>query len=244
VLPYIERVGKGYEGKIAALFARAEVDLSLALVRELARLQTPEARQAIAQATQSPHALVRIEALGYVEGASGAQLRGEMRALLEDPSAEVRLAALRAMEKYHIAAAGPFLVLRIQSADFYKLPLEEKRQALQSLCALRPKRAEEVCIQLLSESKLIRSRPFEETRELAAQYLAEVASTNPALYLLEQVAQGSKLAYGDKLRKTAQAALERLEERANQYMASQVQPPATARTAAEAPSAKREKGVS
>jgi len=134
--------------------------------------------------------------------------------------------AARAMEKYRISAAGPFLVLRICAPEFFKLDHEEKNQALKSLCTLRPKRGEEVCIQLLSESKLIRSRAFEETRELAAQYLAEVASTNPALYLLEEVAKGSKWAYSHQLRKAAQAALDRLGERANQYISSKNQQPA------------------
>lgn len=223
VLLYVERVGKGHELQVAALFPRAGVELSLSLVRALARLGTAQAKQAIVQAAKSPHALVRIEALSYVEGASSVQLRNEMRALLEDRDLEVRLAALRAMETYRIGAAGPFLVLRICAAEFYKLPFEEKRQALKSLCTLRPKRAEEVCIQLLSESKLIRTRGFEETRELAALFLAEVASTNPALFLLEEVAKGSKWAYSRPLRQAAQTALDRLAERANQYMDSQAQ---------------------
>jgi eukaryotic-like serine/threonine-protein kinase len=225
-LAYLERVGKGHEGEIGALFARADLELSLALLRALAKVQTPEAKQAVAMAAKSPHPLVRIEALSNLEGASSAQLRNEMRALLEDRDAAVRLAALRAMEKYRISAAGPFLVLRICAPEFFKLDHEEKNQALKSLCTLRPKRGEEVCIQLLSESKLIRSRAFEETRELAAQYLAEVASTNPALYLLEEVAKGSKWAYSHQLRKAAQAALDRLGERANQYISSKNQQPA------------------
>jgi hypothetical protein len=112
--------------------------------------------------------------------------------------------------------AGPFLVLRVQSDAFSKLPYEERKQALRTLCALRPRRAEEICIKLLSESKLLRSRRLEETRELAAMFLAEVASTNPALYLLEEVSTSKWWHSSSRVRDAAAAALKRLEERAGQ----------------------------
>jgi serine/threonine protein kinase len=214
LLEIVARMGRGHEAKIGALFPKLAVDLALGMVRLLASLETPAAKEAISMAAQSPHALVRIEALGHVEGAAGARLRTEMRRLLEDPDGEVRLATLRAMETHNIVIAGPFLVLRIQEKTFTKLPLEERKQSLQALCKLRAKRGEEVCMALLAHSQMFRSRALEETRELAAQFLAEVASSDPAFFLLDTVAKSSGLKNSKRVRDAAAAAVQRLKDRA------------------------------
>jgi serine/threonine protein kinase len=216
LLAFIMRVGRGNEAKIATLFAKVNVDLGLALVRLLSEIDTDAAREAVGMASQSPHALVRIEALGHIEGASGSRLRLEMRKLLEDPDPDVRLLALRAMEDHNIAIAGPFLVLRIQESEFSKLPFEERRQGLQTLGKLRIKRCEEVCVTLLSESSILRTKSRDETRELAAQVLGEVASSDTALFLLEKVAQSSPFRNSKRVRDAASAALARLKARADE----------------------------
>jgi hypothetical protein len=216
LLSFIQRVGRGNEAKIATLFPKASVDLGLALVRMLSEIDTEAAREAVGMASGSPHALVRIEALGHIEGASGSRLRLEMKKLLEDGDPEVRLLALRAMEQHNIAIAGPFLVLRIQEPDFVKLPFEERRQALTTLSKLRVKRCEEVCISLLAESSLLRTKAKDETRELAAQFLGEVAASDGALFLLEKVAKSSAFKNSKRVRDAATAALERLKARAEE----------------------------
>jgi eukaryotic-like serine/threonine-protein kinase len=218
ILGYLQRTGRGNEAKIGGLFPKVDVDLGLALVRLLSELETQPAKDAIGMASQSPHALVRIEALGHIEGASGARLRVEIKKLLEDNDPAVRLAALQAMESYNITIAGAFLVLRIQQADFSKLQLDERRQALQTLSTLRPKRCEEVCVELLSESSLFRVRGREETRELAAQFLGELASSDAALFLLEATAKSSGLRNSKRVRDAAEAALTRLKTRMQEAM--------------------------
>jgi serine/threonine protein kinase len=216
LLDLITRLGRGNELRIAALFAKADIDLGLALVRLFANMDTAEAREAVSMASQSPHPLVRIEALGQLEGQSGTRLRNELKKLVEDDDPQVRLAALLAMEKHNIVIAGPFLVLRIQEDGFAKLPYEERQQSLQTLCKLRPKRGEEVCMAILAESKLLRPTAFEETRELAAQNLAEVASSDQALHLLESIANSSGWKNGKRVRDAAAAALARLQARAKE----------------------------
>lgn len=214
LLEFVTRIGRGHEAKIGGLFPKLSVDLALGMVRLLAGLDTPAGREAIGMAVQSPHALVRIEALGHVEGAAGTRLRGEMRRLMEDPDPQVRLTTLQAMESHNIVIAGPFLVLRIQEKGFAKLPLEERKQALQALCKLRAKRCEEVCIALLSNQSLFRSSDGEETRELAAQFLAEVAASDAAYFLLDSIAKSSVFKNSKGVRDAATAAIARLKERA------------------------------
>jgi serine/threonine protein kinase len=214
LLEFIGKIGRGNEAKIGALFPKLQVELAIGMVRLLTSIDTPAAKEAISMAANSPHALVRIEALGHVEGAAGPRLRAEMKRLLEDQDGNVRLATLRAMESNNIQISGPFLVLRIQEREFSKLPLEERRQALQTLCKLRAKRGEEVCMVLLSDAKLLRSSASEETRELAAGFLAEVASSDPAFFLLDQIAKSSILRNSKRVRDAAASALQRLKERA------------------------------
>ncbi len=242
LLEFITRVGRGNEAKIGGLFPKLQVELALAMVRLLASIDTPASKEAVTMAAQSPHALVRIEALGHVEGAAGPRLRAEMRRLLEDPDPDVRLATLRAMETHNIAIAGPFLVLRIQEREFAKLPLDERRQALQSLCKLRAKRGEEMCIALLSDARLLRSGASEETRELAAQFLAEVASSDAAFFLLEDIAKSSILRNSKRVRDAATAAMQRLKERAEELERRRAERKTL--TGAKSEAQKRKSGVS
>jgi hypothetical protein len=216
LLELLGRLGKGNELKIAALFAKADVDLGLALVRLFATMDSPEAREAVSHASQSPHALVRIEALGHLEGVSGPRLRNELKKLVEDDDPEVRMAALHAMKQHAIVIAGPFLVLRIQDKGFGKLSYEERQKALETLCHLRPKRGEEVCMALLQETQFFRPTALEETRELAAGFLAEVAASDQALHLLEEIASSGAWKNSKRVRDAASAAIERLQARAKE----------------------------
>ena len=216
LMEFLQRAGPGHEHKIGELFADADVELGLELVRLLVAIDSPEAKEAVAMASDSPHALVRIEALGHLEGVSGIRLRTELRKLLEDDQMSVRLAALQAMESHGISVAGPFLVLRIQDKSFLKLAHEERRQSLQTLCALRPKRGEEVCRELLKDTKLFRSAGFETTQQLACEFLAEVTATDAGFYALDQVARGKAWHYSKAVREAAAKGLDRLTQRAEE----------------------------
>lgn len=214
LLGVIGESARGNERAIGQLILKADVDLGLALVRILAEINAKEAKEAIADATRSPHPLVRIEALGHIEGASGDKLRTELRALLDDRDPKVRLAALIAMKEYTITAAGPFLVLRMQSGRFFKLPFDERKQSFETLVTLRAKRAEEVCVNLLSKTGIFSTKSVRETHELAARLLGEIASTNQSLYLLEDISRSGKLQNCEAVRRAASQALERISQRA------------------------------
>jgi hypothetical protein len=217
----MRRTGQGFEAKIASLFSLAPMELGLQLVRVLVALESDAAREAITLASSSPHALVRIEALSHLESVGGSRVRAEMRKLLDDPQLEVRLAALEAMEKHNISVAGPFLVVRMQEKGFLKLPLNERRQSMQTLSKLRPKRAEELCLELLKQQSLFRSTALEQTRELAAHFLAEVAAVGSgANVLLEQIGKSSGFSNSKGVREAAGAALVRLNQRTEELAAA------------------------
>jgi hypothetical protein len=216
LIGYVARVGDGHEAELAALFEDAELDLGLALIRVLVRIGTPKARDAIASATKSRHAVVRIEALGHMEGVSSERLRLELRALLEDPSSDVRIAALRAMHDHTIRVAGPFLVLRIKAPGFDRLEYDERRQALHTLATLAPLRAETVCLELLAEARMVTSEAHEETRALAAEVLGVVASTPEAMTALDN-ASTARWKNSERVRISATHAKERAVIRLSQH---------------------------
>ena len=60
---YVAKNGKGFEVQLGSLFAEAEPEMGMVLVSVLVKMGTPAAREALAMAIQSPHDLVRDEAL-------------------------------------------------------------------------------------------------------------------------------------------------------------------------------------
>ena len=171
LLGYLAEHAPGHEGEIGSTFAKGHLEPSLALLKLLTKLGTKEAKEAAQEATKSPHPIVRIEALGLVEGASGTGIRQALRAMLEDWDPAVRLAALRSIAEYRVKVAGPGLVMRIKSADFDNLPSDERRQALATLFALTGTRAEALCLDLLGSTRLVTAETHEQPRAAAAEQL-------------------------------------------------------------------------
>ncbi|MBK8252492.1 MAG: protein kinase [Polyangiaceae bacterium] len=212
LLGYLSRRGQGHEAAMGALFASADVEVGIGLVNVLAELGTNAAREAIMSAAKSPHALVRIEALGHLEGHSSERLRLELRALLEDKDGSVRVATLRRMAQHRVRAAGPYLVLRVKRGDFDNLPVEERRQALATVVALTAARAEAVCIELLLDRKLFAPAAHEETREMAAEILGDIARTQDAEKALQEAVE-KRFKSSDRVRNAASKALAKLSAR-------------------------------
>lgn len=215
LLQYLRRTGAGHEAELGALLNDASVELGLAVVTTLAAINSDAARDAIAGASRSPHAVVRIAALGHVEGVSSERLRVELRTLLEDDEPDVRVMALQAMRKHMIRVAGPFLVLRIKSAAFDKLSIHERREALLTLATLAPSRAEAIGIELLAAQKVMSSPAREDTREAAAAILGRVGSSPQAREALERASKG-KWRNSERVRASACESLDEMDERAQE----------------------------
>jgi serine/threonine protein kinase len=224
LLAYVDRSGRGHEVEIGAILPALDVDLALLLLRLLLAMGTPASLEAAAHAVQSPHPVVRIEALGHVEGLGSDRLRLELKRLLEDPEMGVRLATLRAIAKYVVKVAGPSLVLRIRSSEFDGLPQEERRQALETLRALMPSRAEAISIELLADHRLVATDAHDQTRMMAAELLAEEGTSDDAWDALEAASKG-RWRNSERVRAAASKALASLEERAS--LAPSSKPPSS-----------------
>ena len=189
VMDFVARWGKPHIQRMGELFEKATENVGIALVRIMVNVPDGAGRQGVAEATRSPHTLVRVEALGQLEGVSSARVRTEMKALLEDPDPTVRVSALKAMVKNELHLAGPFLVMRIKSKEFPKLERHEREIALETVAALAPERAEKLACELLTDGKVFSTESHEETREIAAQLLADIGTRRESLAVLEELAK-------------------------------------------------------
>jgi serine/threonine protein kinase len=213
LLAYVSRFARGHEPEIAPAFATANVDGSLALLKILIAQQNPSARAAALEASRSPHPIVRIEALGFLEGLSGSGTRQSLKAMLEDFNPSVRMTALRSISQYRVKAAGPPLVLRVKAPEFDTLPLEERRETLGTLFALMSSRAEAVCVELLADTRLLQNEAHEQTRALATELLGQKGYAPETKAALEAAAKG-RWRNSDVVRMAATTALAAFEERA------------------------------
>jgi hypothetical protein len=212
LLGYVRTYAAGHEGEIGATFAKGHLEPSLALLKILTKLATPAARTAAQEATRSPHPIVRIEALGLVEGASGIGIRQALRAMLEDWDPAVRLAALRSIGAYRVKVAGPGLVMRVKSPEFDTLPAEERRAALDALYSLTSSRAEALYIELLADTRLVTAEAHEVTRAIAAEMLGVHGRSAEARAALDGASRG-RWKNSERVRAAATAALKAWDER-------------------------------
>ncbi|MBS2014584.1 MAG: serine/threonine protein kinase [Deltaproteobacteria bacterium] len=206
---YLARSDLQNEVRLGQMLTTATEEAGLAIFRVLVRIGTPAAQAAIAQGASSPHAVVRIEAIGHVEGPTSERLRTELKKLLEAEDPGQRMAALLTIQKNAVRVAGPSLVLRIKSPKFEAVSIDEKQTALETLAALAPRRAEDVCIELVKNAGILPSEARDQTRLVAAELLGRVASTPDAVEALEAVAS-ARWRTSEKLRNVARAAQQRL----------------------------------
>ncbi|MBK7581286.1 MAG: protein kinase [Myxococcales bacterium] len=201
-----------HEPLLAELGRTAAPRFGVEVVRLLAQIETLAARQALAQIAESPHFVVKLEALGASEGASSEKLRVELRQrLVEAPSSE-RIQTLRALADFDVRFAAPFLAVRIKSDELDSLPFEERRALLHALCVVAPTRAEAVLAELLAQKKLLSSSAHEETRALSASALGEVASSELGIETLVHHA-GKHFGTSDRVRLAAERALQTVRAR-------------------------------
>jgi len=212
VLHHLESELANHEAALGELAREAEPHLAIELARILSRIDTLAARDALAKAAESRHAVVRIDALGLAEGASGERLRAELKHRLEECPATERIQTLRALSDYEVRVAAPFVALRLKSAHVDALPFEERRALFHALAVLAPSRAEAVAMEILGHKKLISSASHEETRALAASTLGEIASGEDALRVLTEHAE-RRFGTSDRVRQAAAQALSALHAR-------------------------------
>jgi hypothetical protein len=211
LMGYVRRWSAGHEAEIGERLGRAPQALALDLVAILSELHTPESMAALGQALHNPIAEVRLATLKAIPGPTAEGLEGDVQALLDDRTTEVRLEAYLTMGRLRMKSAGPGLVRRIQAEPFHHAPIEERKAAFAALVQLNPARAEALAIEILGGSKFIPSPDLEKSRVLAAELLGESRSDDA----LEALQGATKKRWWNTppLREAAQKALAQVEAR-------------------------------
>lgn len=186
---YVRVWAVGNEARLGAELEAAGPELGVALVGVLASLNTAAALTAVERAAKSREIAVRIEALIVMPAGRDEYVRTEAKRLLHDPDAAVWGRALAVVTERGLLAAGPALVAQIQAPGFHERPVEERRVWMRGLAKLSPRRAEELCVDLIGQTPLIPSETLEQSRVLAAEILGESGSTKEALAVCEDAAK-------------------------------------------------------
>lgn len=216
LLPFIARVAAGHEAAIGPNVPRVGELLGVELTRILGGLDSVAAREALSNATRSPYARVRIEALCHAEGLDGDKLGVALDGLLGDPEDGIRTAALDAIARHRVTSAEGPLVARIGRSDFDSFPIDERRRTLLALAAVAPSRAESVLVGILGHSRLMAPPAHEQSRELAARLLGELASSKEALLALT-AASKKRWGNSEAVRVASLESIERVCARAAQH---------------------------
>lgn len=188
LVAYVERHVAGREAELGQAALGAEPETATCIVQLLGRVGTPLARQVLGQlAQQSEDANVQVEARVLV-APSPEHAQRELSALLDDPSALVRMAALRASTRYGMRAAWPTVSRIIGAKSFNELGTDERRELLRACVMLSPERGEPILLDVAKKGSVLTSDGREATRAMAAELLGELSCSRKAAATLQEIA--------------------------------------------------------
>ncbi|MFO0640616.1 MAG: protein kinase [Polyangiaceae bacterium] len=208
---YLERHLAGREGEIAQVALGADSEVAAAIVGLLGRAGTPAARQALGSLAQTDDVNVRVEARILMMG-SPDQAVGEVSRMLDNPSALVRMAALRAMIRYGLRGAWVAVQRVVQSKPFFDLGSDERKELLRALFILGADRGEPMLIELVKKGGVLASESRESTRAIACEVLGDFSRSRLAIAALNEVF-ASRWGTAEETRQAATAALAKIAAR-------------------------------
>jgi hypothetical protein len=207
----VARHAAGHEAVVGHLLTVAEPAHAHTLIMALRNLGSPQALAAVCQALSSPHTPVRMEGLAALPEAPSDRVRADVEKLVADADPVMRQEVLRTVAERKVLAAGPALTRRIQDDKFLELPAEERRLLLEAVGALNRRRADDLAIDWLDRQQVFRTDALEQTRAMAAEFLAGSESTE-ALDALQRAAK-KRLFSSQAVRDTAQRGAEVVQSR-------------------------------
>lgn len=211
LVSFVERTMAGRELEIAAAVPGSDPDAVAALIQLLGRSSTPGARQAITQLVQSEDVNVRVEAR-VLAAPSPEHAQQELSSLLDNASAFVRMAALRAVTRYQMRNAWVTVARIINGKTFNDLGNDERRELLRAAILLSPERGEPLALELAKKGGVLLSENREATRALAAELLGDHSKSRQTGAALHELAQ-TRWGLSDETRNAAANAAKRIGQR-------------------------------
>lgn len=211
LISFVERHLQGRENDVAQMALGTDSEVAAAIVALLGRAGTPAARQALGGLAQTDDVNVRVEARILMMG-SPDQAVGEVSRMLENPSALVRMASLRAMIRYGLRGAWVAVQRAVQAKQFFELGTDERKELLRALFLLAPERGEPMLIELVKKGGVLASESRESTRGLACDVLGDYSRSRAAIAALNEVF-ASRWGTAEETRQAATAALAKIAAR-------------------------------
>jgi hypothetical protein len=208
---FVERYMAGREMEIAAAIPGSDQDVVVTLMQLLSRAGTPAARQALTQLAQSEDVNVRVEAR-VLTAQSAEAAQNELGTLLDNASALVRMAALRAITRYQMRNVWVTVSRIINGKNFNELGNDERRELLRAAILLSPERGEPLALELAKKGGVLVSENREATRALAAELLGELSRNRQTGAALHELAN-SRWGLSEETRMAAAAAAKRIGQR-------------------------------
>jgi serine/threonine protein kinase len=215
---YVERHAAGREADLGNAAPGSDPETAAYLVQLLGRLNTPAARQVLGQLAQSEDVTVRVEARVLV-APSPEHAQKELVAMLDNSSALVRMAALRATTRYGMRNAWPTIARIISAKNFNELGTDERRELLRACVLLSPERGEPVLLDLAKKGGVLTSDEREATRAMAAELLGDLSRSRQTAMALTEIAN-ARWGVSEETRMAAANAAKRIGARVAQPQGS------------------------
>jgi eukaryotic-like serine/threonine-protein kinase len=209
LLRFIERALAGMEAEVASVAVGLDPENVYAILSLLAKVGTPEARQAILLMAQSEDENVKVEARAL---AAGDAAHAELTAMCENASSITRMAAARAAMRYGVKGAWSAIARQIKLPDFNERGSDERKEFLRALIGLSPEKGEPIALELAKKGGVFVSDAREGTRVAAAEALGEISRSREVAAALRELAQ-SRWGTSEETRSAAAAAADLISER-------------------------------
>ncbi|HVJ89694.1 MAG TPA: serine/threonine-protein kinase [Labilithrix sp.] len=209
LVPFVERWAAGRESELGKAAVGAEPEIASYIVQLLGRMGTPAARQVLAQLAQNnddPN--VRVEARVLV-APSAEHAQNELSALLDNATALVRLAALRASTRYGMRNVWPTVARLIGAKNFNDFGADERRELFRTCVLLSPERGEPLLVDFAKKGGVLSSGERETSRAMAAELLGELSRSRATASALQEIAN-ARWGVSEEVRAAATNAAKRI----------------------------------
>jgi hypothetical protein len=211
LLGYLERALPNREQELAAACGNIDPEMGVAIIGLLGRANTPAARQALQALAQSEDVGIRTE-VKIILAPSPEHAQNDLNQALENPSALVRMAALRAIARYGMRGTWATIARLVKAKEFDKLGSDERKELLRSMVVLSPDRGEPIALDLAKKGGIVASDDREATRVAAAEVLGELSRSPQVVAALNEVAT-ARWGTSDETRNAAANAAKLIQQR-------------------------------
>lgn len=185
IVELVVRVVEGHEDVFLAHLAAMSPSVSVPLLAAVVAETTEATKAKLRPLLKSAEAELRCEALAILAPDANVVAR-ELTKVVETGGRRLRTAALDALVRHNVRAAGPRLVALVESESFARRLPDDQREILEALFALNAPRTEQLLAALAQKHGLMKNEELEPTRVLAVRMLGERGASRDTLAAIQE----------------------------------------------------------